>query len=223
MDEKNKDAVAAEKKPATPKKASGSTPKSGTGAKRGRPAGSTKKVTPVEKPVVQAAPVVYVAPVAQPAPIIVEPNSPAAPGLELHTRIPVRNAFPGGLIYRDPRTGLMYKWNSEGDVEYMELGELRTARNTYPKFFENNWWEIDEVRVLEWLDAKKFYKESLTLKDFDVLFNKSPDEIISIVSKVPAAQRENLIMRVHAKVAAGEIDSLKVVRALEGALGVKLQ
>lgn len=207
MDEKNK----------------ASTSKSGTGAKRGRPAGSTKKPAQAAKPVVhEVAPVVQSVPVAQPVPIVVEPQTQVAPALELHTRIPVRNAFPGGLIYRDSRTGLMYKWSNEGDIEYVELGELRTARNTQPKFFENNWWEIDEVRVLEWLNATKFYKDSLMLKDFDVLFSKSPDEIISIVAKIPEAQRENLILRVRAKVAAGEIDSLKVVRALGEALGVKL-
>ena len=207
MDEKNK----------------ASTSKSGTGAKRGRPAGSTKKPAQAAKPVVQeVAPVVQSVPVAQSAPIVVEPQTQVTPTLELHTRIPVRNAFPGGLIYRDSRTGLMYKWSNEGDIEYVELGELRTARNTQPKFFENNWWEIDEVRVLEWLNATKFYKDSLMLKDFDVLFSKSPDEIISIVAKIPEAQRENLILRVRAKVAAGEIDSLKVVRALGEALGVKL-
>ena len=207
MDEKNK----------------ASTSKFGTGAKRGRPAGSTKKPAQAAKPVVQeVAPVVQSVTVAQPAPIVVEPQTQVAPALELHTRIPVRNAFPGGLIYRDSRTGLMYKWSNEGDIEYVELGELRTARNTQPKFFENNWWEIDEVRVLEWLNATKFYKDSLMLKDFDVLFSKSPDEIISIVAKIPEAQRENLILRVRAKVAAGEIDSLKVVRALEGVLNVKL-
>ena len=207
MDEKNK----------------ASTSKSGTGAKRGRPAGSTKKPAQAAKPVVhEVAPVVQSVPVAQPVPIVVEPQTQVAPALELHTRIPVRNAFPGGLIYRDSRTGLMYKWSNEGDIEYVELGELRTARNTQPKFFENNWWEIDEVRVLEWLNATKFYKDSLMLKDFDVLFSKSPDEIIGIVAKIPEAQRENLILRVRAKVAAGEIDSLKVVRALEGVLNVKL-
>ena len=206
MDEKNK----------------ASTSKSGAGAKRGRPAGSTKKPSQAAKPVVQDAPVVQSVPAAQPAPIVIEPQTQVAPALELHTRIPVRNAFPGGLIYRDSRTGLMYKWSNEGDIEYVELGELRTARNTQPKFFENNWWEIDEVRVLEWLNATKFYKDSLMLKDFDVLFSKSPDEIISIVAKIPEAQRENLILRVRAKVAAGEIDSLKVVRALGEALGIKL-
>lgn len=196
--------------------------KSGTGAKRGRPAGATKKVAPASSPAAQEAPVIQpVAPV-QPAAIVVEPPTQVAPALELHTRIPVRNAFPGGLTYRDGRTGLMYGWKEEGDVEFMELGELRTARSTQPKFFEKNWWEIDEVRVLEWLNATKFYKGSLMLKDFDVLFSKSPDEIIDIVAKIPEAQRENLILRVRAKVAAGEIDSLKVVRALEGVLGVKL-
>ena len=207
MDEKNK----------------ASTSKSGTGAKRGRPAGSMKKPAQAAKPVVrEVAPVVQSVPVAQPVPIVVEPQTQVDPTLELHTRIPVRNAFPGGLIYRDSRTGLMYKWSNDGDIEYVELGELRTARNTQPKFFENNWWEIDEVRVLEWLNATKFYKDSLMLKDFDVLFSKSPDEIIGIVAKIPEAQRENLILRVRAKVAAGEIDSLKVVRALEGVLNVKL-
>ena len=196
--------------------------KSGTGAKRGRPAGSTKKPAAASKPVVQEAVVVQEVPVVQPTAIVVEPPTQVAPSLELHTRIPVRNAFPGGLTYRDSRTGLMYGWKEEGDVEFMELQELRTARSTQPKFFEKNWWEIDEVRVLEWLNATKFYKGSLMLKDFDVLFSKSPDEIIDIVAKIPEAQRENLILRVRAKVAAGEIDSLKVVRALGEALGVKL-
>lgn len=196
--------------------------KSGTGAKRGRPAGSTKKLASTPQPVVQEAPIVQPAAPLQPAAIVVEPPTQVAPALELHTRIPVRNAFPGGLTYRDGRTGLMYGWKEEGDVEFMELGELRTARSTQPKFFEKNWWEIDEVRVLEWLNATKFYKGSLMLKDFDVLFSKSPDEIIDIVAKIPEAQKDNLILRVRAKVAAGEIDSLKVIRALEGALGVKL-
>ena len=206
MDEKNKAA----------------TSKSGTGAKRGRPAGSTKKTPVAEKPIVQSVPVVQADPPVQAAPIVVEPVATATQTLELHTRIPVRNAFPGGLTYRDSRTGLMYKWSNEGDVEYMELGELRTARNTQPIFFENNWWEIDEVRVLEWLNATKFYKGSLMLKDFDLLFNKTPDEIVGIISKIPEAQKDNLILRMRAKVAAGEIDSLKAIRALEGALGVKL-
>ena len=196
--------------------------KSGTGAKRGRPAGSTKKPAAASKPVVQDAPTIQSVPAIQPAIVVVEPPTQVATDLELHMRIPVRNAFPGGLTYKDSRTGLMYKWSSEGDVEYMELGELRTARNTQPIFFESNWWEIDEVRVLKWLNADKFYKGSLMLKDFDVLFSKSPDEIISIVEKIPETQKDNLIMRVRAKVAAGEIDSLKVIRALEGVLNVKL-
>ena len=222
MDEKNKDAVATEKKPSTAKKATGSTSKSGTGANRGRPAGSTKKSAVAEKPVVQSAPIVQAAPAVQVAPTIAEPVATATSTLELHTRIPVRNAFPGGLTYRDSRTGLMYKWSNDGDVEYMELGELRTARNTQPIFFENNWWEIDEVHVLEWLNATKFYKGSLMLKDFDVLLDKSPDEIVCTIAKIPEAQKDNLILRVRAKVAAGEIDSLKAIRALEGALGVRL-
>ena len=196
--------------------------KSGTGAKRGRPAGSTKKPALTTKPIVHEASIVQQAAPVQPVAIVVEPPTQVAPALELHTRIPVRNAFPGGLTYRDSRTGLMYGWKEEGDVEFMELGELRTARSTQPKFFEKNWWEIDEVRVLEWLNATKFYKGSLMLKDFDVLLSKSPDEILDIIAKIPEAQKDNLILRVRAKVAAGEIDSLKVIRALEGALGVKL-
>lgn len=219
MDEKNKDIAVAEKK--MTKKSSSGTSKSSSGSKK-TASGTPKKAVPTKKVV---DPEVGVEPVnltAQTAPVVVEPAVQVAPTLELHTRIPVRNASPGGLVYKDSHTGLMYKWGEPGDIEFMELGELRTARNTQPKFFEKNWWEIDEVRVLEWLNATKFYKNSLMTKDFDVLFGKSPEEIVSIVEKIPEAQKDNLILRVRAKIAAGEIDSLKVIRALQESLGVKL-
>lgn len=139
----------------------------------------------------------------------------------LDRRIPVKSAAYGKLIYRDPRTQLKYTWTEMGQVEYMTLGELQTMRNAKPKYFEENWIEIGDDAVLEWLNAKKFYKNSISIDEFESLFEKSPDQIEKIVTKMPKGQKESLKLRAKELIETEAIDSMKVIKALEKALNCK--
>lgn len=141
---------------------------------------------------------------------------------DLNARVPVRSAVYGKLTYIDPRTKLKYTWNEFGQTEYLELQELRTARNSYPDFFINRWWEIDDTNALKWLDAEKFYNGSLSVDDFDSLFTKTPEEIKAVVAMMPAAQKVNFGLRAKELIERGDIDSMRVVRALEESLNLKL-
>ena len=49
--------------------------------------------------------------------------------------IPVYNGFQGTLVYKSPRTRETFVWDSFGDVQEMELKELRNAKSAAKKFF----------------------------------------------------------------------------------------
>ena len=51
--------------------------------------------------------------------------------------IVVKNGFHGRLVYKSSRTGEVYVWDSFGSEQEMELRELKSAKNTYKKFFIN--------------------------------------------------------------------------------------
>lgn len=142
--------------------------------------------------------------------------------IDLHQIITVRNGFQGTLIYKDKRTGADYRWDGFGDVQDIELGELRSARGSAKKFFENNWFLFDEDWIPEYLGMGKYYKHALNSEDFDELFEKSPEEIEKTISELGEGQRKSVAYRARQLIASGEIDSRKIVSTLERCLGVEL-
>jgi len=142
--------------------------------------------------------------------------------IDLHQIISVRNGFQGTLIYKDKRTGADYRWEDFGDVQDIELGELRSARGSAKKFFENNWFLFDEDWVPEYLGMGKYYRHALNSEDFDDIFTKSPEELEAALAELTDGQRKSVGYRARQLIASGEIDSRKTVSTLERCLGVEL-
>lgn len=136
--------------------------------------------------------------------------------------VTVKNGFSGTLVYKSKRTGEKFKWQEFGDEQEMELQELKSARSTYKDYFINNWFLFDDPEVIEWLGMGQYYKKALNLKDFDKLFKKKPDEIRDIVSGLSAGQKKSIAFRAKQMIDNDEIDSIKVINALEETLGVEL-
>ncbi len=136
--------------------------------------------------------------------------------------VTVRNGFHGELVYKN-RSGEVWIWNEFGDEQDLEVGELRAARNTSKSFYQNNWFMIDDPAVLKYLNVEEFYKNSLTIDEFNTLFNRPNDEIIEKVSKLPQGQKASLGYIVKRLVRDGEIDSLKLIGELEKILGITLR
>ncbi len=136
----------------------------------------------------------------------------------------VRNGHQGKLVYKSPRTHEVFKWDSFGDEQEMELREIRNAKSSAKKFFINNWFMFDEefAWVIDYLGLKQYYKNAISLDDFDEIFQKNPDEIKDIVSRLSKGQKKSVAYRARQLIANGEIDSYKVVAALEKVLGVDL-
>lgn len=136
--------------------------------------------------------------------------------------ITVRNGFHGKLIYKSKRTGEQFVWDEFGAEQEMELHELRNAKNSYKKFFINNWFMFDEDWVIDYLGVSQFYKNSVNIEDFDNVFKESPDEIKSVIAGLPDGQKRSMAYRAKELIANKAIDSIKAITALEEALGIEL-
>lgn len=142
--------------------------------------------------------------------------------LDPHTIVTVKNGFPGMLIYESSKTGEMFRWESLGDEQDMELQELKNARNASKAFYVNNWFCIDDPEILAYLGVAEYYKNALNLIDDDVLRSMQPDDIRGVVAQMSDGQKLALKYRVKQMIESGDIDSIKRITAFEEALGVEL-
>ncbi len=146
----------------------------------------------------------------------------SAKDVDMTQYVVVRNGFQGRLIYKSPRTGERFIWDEFGAEQEMELRELRNARNSAKKFFINNWFMFDEDWIIDFLGVKQFYKNAVSVDDFDDIFSKPAAEIKTIIGDMSSGQKRSAAYRARQLIAAGEIDSNKAIAALEEALGTEL-
>lgn len=144
--------------------------------------------------------------------------------VDMNQYIPVRNGFHGMLIYRSSRTGEIVRWNEFGDEQDIELLELRNAKNSAKDFFVNNWFLFDQEYdwVIDFLGLRNYYRNAINVEGFDEIFRKTPAEIKKTVKEMSEGQKKSLTYRAADLIASGEIDSRKVIAALEDALGIDL-
>ena len=136
--------------------------------------------------------------------------------------VTVRNGFQGRLVYVSKHTGERFVWDQFGDEQEMELRELKNAKNSYKKFFENNWFMFDEDWIVDYLGVQRFYRNAVRIEDFDEIFQKDAKTISEIISDMSDGQKKSVAYRARVLIADGAIDSNKAITALEESLGVEL-
>lgn len=149
-------------------------------------------------------------------------KKPTAKDIDMTQFITVRNGFQGRLFYRSSRTGERFIWENFGDEQEMELRELKNARNSAKKFFINNWFMFDEDWIVDFLGVKQYYKNAVSIEDFDKIFTKDSEQIKKILKEMSAGQRRSAAYRARQLIEEGKIDSNKAISAIEEALGIEL-
>ena len=136
--------------------------------------------------------------------------------------VTVRNGFQGRLVYVSKHTGERFVWDQFGAEQEMELRELKNAKNSYKKFFENNWFMFDEDWIVDYLGVQRFYRNAVRIEDFDEIFQKDAETISQIIGGMSDGQKKSVAYRARVLIAEGAIDSNKAIAALEESLGVEL-
>lgn len=145
-----------------------------------------------------------------------------AKALSLTDIVTVRNGYQGKLVYISKKTGEKFVWGEFGDEQDMDLGELKSAKSASKKYFENNWFILDDPAVIEFLGLTQYYQHTLGIDGFDDIFTKSAAEVKKIVSELSNGQRRSVAYRARQLISEGKIDSRSVIAALEEALNTEL-
>lgn len=154
----------------------------------------------------------------------IEAVKPVVKEIDPTQYVTVLNGYQGKLTYKSKKTGELFKWNEFGSEQEMELRELRNAKNTYKKYFEKNWFMFSDefAWVIDYLGVGQYYKNVISIDEFDTIFQKTPDELKKIIEGLSDGQKKAVAFRAKTLIADEVIDSNKVIRTLEEILGVEL-
>lgn len=148
--------------------------------------------------------------------------------IPLDTIVPVVCNAMGGAIYKSAKIiGYTVTWDNYGSVEYMELSELVSMRNTARRFFEDNWIVLEDtdeytsIQLYEFLKVTKYYEKTFTPETIDSIFELDEKEIIRTVSELSQGMKTTIATRAKEKIDAKELDSNNKINALETVLKVK--
>lgn len=153
-----------------------------------------------------------------------EVTKPVVKEIDPNQYVTVLNGYQGRLTYKSSRTGEKFRWYEFGSEQEMELRELRNAKNTHKKYFEKNWFMFSDefMWVIDYLGVGRYYKNAISIDEFDDIFKKSPAELEEIINGLSDGQKKAVAFRAKTLIAEEKIDSNKVIRTLEKILGVEL-
>lgn len=141
--------------------------------------------------------------------------------IPLDTMVACTNLTPGTLVYISKRQmGYQITWDEPGDVDYLELSELVSMRNSQREFFEKNWLGIDDPEIVEYLNIGQYYSNALDFENINAFVDLSVDEMQEKLRYMPAGTKETLKVKVTQMIANDEIDSLKKINFLKESLGI---
>lgn len=147
--------------------------------------------------------------------------------IPLDTIIPVVCTNAGGLIYVSKKTmGYTVEWEDIGSVEYMELGELASMKNTDRRFFSDNWIVIEDsedytaMEIYDFLKISNYYPTAFTPEKIDEVFTYSKDKIAKVCSGLSKGLKETIAVRAKQKLDEDTLDK-NIIDTLEDVLGIQ--
>lgn len=147
--------------------------------------------------------------------------------IPLDTIVPVICNTIGGAFYSSKKImGYTVEWDDIGSVEYMELGELSSMKNTDKRFFEDNWIVFDNTEeytateLYDFLKVSKYYKNILTPENIDEVFTYSKDKLVKTISTLSRGMKETIAVRAKQKMDENTLDK-NIIDVLESSLGIQ--
>lgn len=145
--------------------------------------------------------------------------------IDLNDIVYVQSCFHGNLFYKSKRNGSIVEWQTFGEDQPMSVDELMYMRNTQPTFFKEQWVRLvgdNADDVFAFLHLDRYCKNNLKFDNFDDVFMMTADEIESTVKEFTVSLRESFARRAKELYDAGELENLKVIKAIERATNFKL-
>ena len=134
-----------------------------------------------------------------------------------------RSVTHGRLFVDGIKTGMKYSffdYDDESDIEYRDLVALVRARDK--AIYNPRIIVMDEDFINEYPTLKKFYDEHFSTKNIKEILNMPDRQMIEEIKQLPKGAVDSLKSIAVNKIASGEIDSIRKIKALDEAFGTDL-
>lgn len=94
--------------------------------------------------------------------------------------------------------------------------------STQRAFFEKGWIRVDDQEVLEYLNLTKFKDKVIEPEDLEIIFSQEPSTIANSIKGMNTNNKILVFNIAREKYVNGELSNIHVIKAIEEALGEKL-
>jgi len=140
-----------------------------------------------------------------------------------HDLIPVMNGVIGGLYYHSERTNKSWNFESFGQEDTMEYGELITMRNKYPSYLKECRLIVLDEEVQREFGLVELYDNVITPENVEEVFLKPYDEIVNLIDVLSQGSLQTFIEKAKEKYNNGSLDSMRLIKYIENKFGFHLE
>lgn len=126
------------------------------------------------------------------------------------------------VVYKSPKTNVVYRWLKPGDVELMQIKEIITMDNTSGRLLRTPWLRVTDERLIEALGLEHVYEAVDLIEDVERLSNMSREELEEVFNKIPQKYLRTYRDLLYKKVKNREIKDRFLIQDLSEILDVDL-
>ena len=126
------------------------------------------------------------------------------------------------VVYKSPKTNIVYRWLKPGDVELMQIKEIITMDNSSGRLLRTPWLKVTDERLIEALGLEHVYEAVDLIEDVERLSDMSREELEEVFNKIPQKYLRTYRDLLYKKVKNREIKDRFLIQDLSEILDVDL-
>lgn len=126
------------------------------------------------------------------------------------------------VVYKSPKTNIVYRWLKPGDVEVMQIKEVITMDNLSGRLLRTPWLRVADERLIEALGLEQVYEAVDLIEDVERLSNMDREELEEVFNKIPQKYLRTYRDLLYKKVKNREIKDRFLIQDLSDILDVDL-
>lgn len=126
------------------------------------------------------------------------------------------------VVYKSPKTGIVYRWLKPGDIEVMQMKEIITMDNFSGRLLRTPWLKVTDDRIIEALGLEHVYEAIDLIENVEKLSNMNREELEEVFNKIPKKYLRTYRDLLYKKVRNREIKDRFLIQDLSEILDVDL-
>lgn len=145
---------------------------------------------------------------------------------DLQRMICLKNISRGKLVYVSKRQiGYKLEWAKKGDINYIELGEFMSLKNTDRRFVTEPWIRIiedDEIEILKYANIYQYYKDILDVNNIAEILQLDFNSFQRKFDKLPYGFKNAVAEQAAEMIKNGTLDSIRIKKYIEEKMDIDL-